>query len=55
MKEPTQTLLEPGTYEVEVTLRNRVKVEVGQKFTESDAIDEVLNDPGAELVDYEIL
>jgi hypothetical protein len=47
-------IVEPGTYYVEVTVRQRVTVEEGDPKTEIELVDEVCSDPGVEVTDWDI-
>lgn len=49
-----EAYVEPGNYIVRATLRQNVRVEMNEKKTESDLVEEILRDAGAELVDWEV-
>lgn len=54
MASETEKYLEPGTYLVRATYRAYLRVENDMTQLEVDAVDDAVNGPSAELVDFEV-
>lgn len=50
----TEKYLAVGTYRVRATFRAVLRVENDTTVKECDVVDDAINDPSAEIVDYEV-